>query len=93
MFDDSVKLAEAIRMRRKEEIEDYNKSLRKPDFEGNDDEGVLYGYWRMYGGVLKARKYKDGYHPYGYAFVEGEEIEMMSRLMKNAPPKDSVKGE
>lgn len=74
---------------RKKEIEEFNKEIGEPDskivLEVEEEYGITtfgaieYGFWNTDRGVVKLRKYKNGYHPESMVLISDEEIEAIIR--------------
>lgn len=73
---------------RETRIQEYNLCLREPDkvlFVPVDGYRYTYGYWRIEGGIVKARKYKNGYHPYDYSIITDDECKTLASISFKTP--------
>jgi len=81
-----IDFLERDRRKKAAQLKEFNEKLRKPDHEVVIDEYFAYGYWRIPGGIIMLRKYKNGYHPdNGGEKYTDEDLELLRKLHSQVP--------
>jgi len=63
----------------------FNEELREPDAVLEIDEHYTYGLWRIPEGVIKIRKFKNGYHLSSWRAYPNIELAKLRTVMDSEP--------